>query len=489
MDFKGLGLKCGIEIHQQLNTKSKLFCGCSANFSEEKPVKTVARRLRFVAGETGEVDAAAMHEFLKGREFRYRVYENESCLVELDEEPPHPLNRDALETALQIALMLNCDIPDEIEVMRKTVIDGSNTSGFQRTCIVGLNGFLDTSLGRVKISNVCLEEESCQIIEKEGSSAVYGLNRLGIPLVEIGTGIMENPEQAKETAEKLGLILRSTGRVRRGLGTIRQDLNVSVERGARVEIKGVQRLNMIPKLIGVEAARQLDIIKQKKTVSSDVRKALDDGTTEYMRPMPGSARLYPETDIPPVRIEKTFLAKLRKHLPEKIEETVGKLLKCGLNEELANQLMHSDRLEWFNELVRNGIEPNFAANTLLSVVIQLRRDGVNTGNLGIEKIRDVLVFVKNRRITKDAVPAVLKAAAERPGEKIENIIKSVSDGGVPAEKAEEFVRNIVEKNKHVFGLPNPQQAFMGLVMKELKGSVPGSVVSEILKKVMERGKK
>src|SRR3989344_7277801 len=139
--------------------------------------------------------------------------------------------------------MLNSEIPDEIHVMRKSVVDGSNTSGFQRTAIVGLNGFIETSFGKVGITNVSLEEDSCQIVGKEGNKIIYGLDRLGIPLIEIGTAAdIKTPEQAKEAAEKLGFIIRSTGAVKRGLGTIRQDLNLSVVGGNRVEIKGAQDL-------------------------------------------------------------------------------------------------------------------------------------------------------------------------------------------------------------------------------------------------------
>ncbi len=490
MDFKAIGLKCGIEVHQQLATANKLFCNCSANFSEEKPIKTVTRKLRFVAGELGEIDPAAMHEFLKGKEFIYKVYENESCLVELDEEPPHPLNPVAIEIALQIALMLNCEIPDEIEIMRKTVIDGSNTSGFQRTCVVGLDGFVETSFGGVKINNVCLEEESCQIIEKTGNKVVYGLNRLGIPLVEIGTGIIENPEQAREVAEKLGLILRSTGKVRRGLGTIRQDLNVSVGKGARVEIKGVQRLNRISKLIENEAERQLKLIGTAgKKPTGDVRRALEDGTTEYMRPLPGSARLYPETDIPPVKIKRQLLEKMKKQLPERIENVYEKLLECGLNEELANQLVHSERMEWFNRLVKEGIEPKLAANTLLSTFVQLKRDGVKMENLNIEKTRDVLLLVKNSKIAKEAVPEVLAAASEKPKEKIENILKESVAGIVLEAEIGKIVENIIEKNRHILGLQNPGQALMGLAMKELRGKIPGNIVMNIIREKLEKYKK
>ncbi|MFH1445532.1 MAG: Glu-tRNA(Gln) amidotransferase GatDE subunit E, partial [Nanoarchaeota archaeon] len=138
LNYKELGLKCGLEIHQQLSSH-KLFCNCDSQMLQQ-PKDEIFRKQRAVAGELGDVDAAALHEVLKNKEFHYKIYPEESCLVEADEEPIHDMNRDALEIGLKIALMLNCEIPEEIHVMRKQVIDGSNTSGFQRTAIIGLNG-------------------------------------------------------------------------------------------------------------------------------------------------------------------------------------------------------------------------------------------------------------------------------------------------------------------------------------------------------------
>jgi glutamyl-tRNA(Gln) amidotransferase subunit E len=143
IDYKKIGLKAGLEIHLQLNTKHKLFCNCSTEMKEKEPIAIIKRKLHPVASELGEIDSAAQFEYLRNRTFYYQVFKNETCLVELDEEPPHPVNQEALKIGLQIALLFNCDIPNEIHVMRKTVIDGSNTSGFQRTMIIGKDGSFD----------------------------------------------------------------------------------------------------------------------------------------------------------------------------------------------------------------------------------------------------------------------------------------------------------------------------------------------------------
>ncbi|MFQ6051479.1 MAG: Glu-tRNA(Gln) amidotransferase subunit GatE [Candidatus Hydrothermarchaeota archaeon] len=261
IDYREIGLKVGIEIHQRLDTH-KLFCRCSSHMREESPTFVFSRKLRPVTGELGEVDPAASFEYYRDRIFEYQSFEGETCLIEADEEPPFPVNEEALDIGLEVAMLLNADIPNEIHVMRKTVIDGSNCTGFQRTLIVGMNGYLDSSLGRVGITNICLEEESARIVYAGFKEAKYKLSGLGIPLIEIGTSPdIITPEHAREVAEKIGMLLRSTGKVMRGIGTIRQDLNVSIEGGARVEIKGVQELKQLAKYVEYEARRQLSLLE------------------------------------------------------------------------------------------------------------------------------------------------------------------------------------------------------------------------------------
>ena len=167
IDYAELGLKCGLEIHQQLDT-FKLFCNCPSLLKQSEPDFIVKRKLHAVAGETGGVDEAAVYEAGKEKEFLYEGY-NTTCLVELDEEPPHLINQEALKIALQIALLLNCKIFPITQIMRKTVLDGSNTSGFQRTVLIARDGWVETSLGKIGIDTICLEEDSARIIEKKGN--------------------------------------------------------------------------------------------------------------------------------------------------------------------------------------------------------------------------------------------------------------------------------------------------------------------------------
>ncbi|MBI2079986.1 Glu-tRNA(Gln) amidotransferase subunit GatE, partial [Candidatus Micrarchaeota archaeon] len=255
-------MKIGLELHQRLDT-SKLFCECPYLLIEgEEPEVKITRRLHPVLSELGEVDEASKQEFAKGKAYEYYAYGKANCMVEIDEEPPHKINTEALATVLQIANQLHSKPVDEVHVMRKIIIDGSITSGFQRTAVVSLGGYLETSRGKVRITQLSLEEESAGIVETGKEKSIFELDRMGIPLIEITTEPdIKDAEHLSEVAEKIGLLMRATGKVARGLGTIRQDLNISVEGGARVEIKGAQDLKLLPTLLKEEVRRQENLIK------------------------------------------------------------------------------------------------------------------------------------------------------------------------------------------------------------------------------------
>jgi glutamyl-tRNA(Gln) amidotransferase subunit E len=261
MNYEELGLKMGLEIHQQLNTEKKLFCPCKCELINEKPDYTLLRYLRPTQSELGKIDRAAFEESRRKLEFIYESYDHETCLVESDDEPPHPLNREALEIALTIASLLNMNVVDEFHTMRKQVIDGSNTGGFQRTGLIATDGHIETEHGKVVIENLCLEEDAARRIGEQKGKIIFRLDRLGIPLLEVTTDpSIRHPEQVRDVAYQLGQVLRST-KVKRGLGTIRQDLNISIAEGARVEIKGVQDLDTMPKMVENEVKRQIGLIE------------------------------------------------------------------------------------------------------------------------------------------------------------------------------------------------------------------------------------
>ncbi len=243
----------GLEVHIQLNT-GKLFCRCPVDGGTSS-VREIRRRLKPTIGESGMVDRAAMYEELRDRTFTYSLPDN-TCLVDCDEEPPRQINTDALDTALKVSSELNCSLFEAIECMRKIVIDGSNTSGFQRTALVATGGYVETSKGRVGISSVCLEEDSAKKLNDKSEDVRYSLGRLGIPLIEVATDPdIKDAAHAMEVAKIIGMSAIVTGMVRHEAESIRQDVNFSMGHG-RVEIKGVSRISQIEEAINSETERQ-----------------------------------------------------------------------------------------------------------------------------------------------------------------------------------------------------------------------------------------
>jgi len=615
LDYKKIGLRCGIEAHQQLATH-KLFCSCPSVLRDDKPDIVVKRELRAVAGETGDIDVAARHEMEKGTYFVYEAYSDTTCLVEFDEEPPHPMNDEALQTVLQVAKMLNSHIVDEVQVMRKTVVNGSNTTGFQRTALVAVDGHLDIDGKKIGVPTISVEEDAAKDIskgvDKDGRRfAVWRLDRLGVPLIEIGTDPdINTPEECRQAAEKIGMILRSTGKVARGLGTIRQDVNVSVAAGARIEIKGAQDLKMLPTLVENEARRQLTLVEvmdalQKKSpvmgesrskdvtsifkdteckfvnkaikdgaivlgftlpgfagllgketqpgkrlgtefsdyakvkagiggiihsdedmakykfsseeikalkkalglgdadafamivadevkskegmrhvldrakmcfdgVPREVRKANQDGTTTYMRPMPGAARMYPETDIPPIRpdVEGIELPELLTEKKERFKE------KHKLAEDLARDLSKSGKHDLFEDFASRfaNVKPAFIAETMISLPKTLRRkykvDETKLTDADFEKIFSMLDAGK---ITKDSVEEIIVAICK--GEKVDYS----KYAALTEEELEKEIKNVIAESKEL-----EFKALVGKVMGTLKGRAEGKKIIDMLNRLTKR---
>jgi glutamyl-tRNA(Gln) amidotransferase subunit E len=294
IDYEKLGLRCGLEIHYQLDTQKKLFCNCPVGLRNDPPDAEIIRHMRPTLSELGEYDGTALMEFKTKKEVHYQLYYDSVCTYEMDDTPPFLVNREALEIALQIALILNCQIADEVHVSRKQYLDGSIPTGFQRTIAVGVNGWVPFRGRKVRIVQLCLEEDACREVSDRGHVIVFRTDRLSTPLVEVITAPdMRTPEEAVEVDREIGRILRATGRVRRGIGTVRQDVNVSIRGGTRVEIKGVPRTGMIETLVHFEAIRQRSLLSLKKlidtkkielrTVTADCTDFFADSTSAILR--------------------------------------------------------------------------------------------------------------------------------------------------------------------------------------------------------------
>jgi len=480
MDYAKIGFKAGLEIHQQIDSKNKLFSKAPNFLRNDVPDYRIKRNLHAVPGEEGEVDSAVEYEASLKKDFIYESYKDTTSLVELDEEPPHSINEESLNIALQIALLLNCEVYPISQVMRKTVIDGSNTSGFQRTVLIAYDGFVETSFGKVPIDSVALEEDSARVIERKNKEVIYRLDRLGIPLIEIATSAsMKNPEQVKECALKIGEILRAC-KVKRGIGTIRQDVNISIKGHDRVEIKGFQDPKMMIKTIDLEIERQQDEIKKGKK-SGEVRNALPEGKTEFLRPLPGKARMYPETDLELLRIDKKRIDLLKKNLPKLRSDIKYELKKKGLSDEMIKLVLNESVADEFFTLSEIY---NKDANLIAKMIALWPREFSTKLNREINEVREIL----SERILEEILEEVMSGKIEKGG--VKDIMQKILDGKsfeeaikvkkIDNNEIEEEVRRIIKDKP---GLrPN---AYMGLIMKTFAGKLDAKKAMEIIKRIVE----
>lgn len=611
-------LTAGLEIHQQLDTDSKLFCACPTRLREPGAASRVfSRYLHPTRSELGELDAAAVEESRIDRRFEYLAYET-TCLVEEDDEPPHRLNSEALATTLEIAALLDMEPVEQAHVMRKLVVDGSNTSGFQRTMKVATDGVIETDDGTVRITDLMLEEESAQRVETVPDGVRYSLDRLGIPLVEIGTAPdITSPEQAKAVAEHIGMLLRSTRAVKRGLGTIRQDVNISIPAGARVELKGVQDLDLMDEIVRQEMARQealLDIAEELSerdgavgeptevtdvfsgTDSSIIGDALDaggavyavrlkgfagllgteiqpdrrlgseladyarrhgvdglfhtdelpgygidsaevdalrdavgategdgvafvagppdramiaieaaadrarqafdgvpeetrdaqpDGTSRYLRPLAGAARMYPETDVPPIEIDTSEV-----EVPELLPEMIDRFVESyDLDRSLAEQVVNSQYPALFERaLDEYELPPTIVARTLTGTLTELRRDGVPVEELTQTHFMDVFDLLAAGDLPNEAIPELLQAIAADPSSTASEMVDETGLGGADEDAVRDVVESVVGANTGQIEEEGMEafSALMGDCMAELRGQADGEVVSELLREEIQR---
>ncbi|RNJ76999.1 MAG: Glu-tRNA(Gln) amidotransferase GatDE subunit E [Nitrosopumilus sp. H13] len=613
------GVLVGLEIHQQLATNRKLFCECRQAESEEYFAK-FQRRLRASKSELGEMDPAALFEGTKSKTMIYYANPQSSCLVERDEEPPHELDKNARDTALVMALALGSSVFDEIYPMRKTVVDGSNTTGFQRTMLVSRGGSYDVDGKKIGIQSICLEEDAAKILGEEKSVKKYGLGRLGMPLVEIATEPFEaDPKEIKKIALSLGRILRSTKKVRRGLGSIRQDVNVSIRGGGVViEVKGVQQLDQLEGVVEYEAKRQHGLLQISKEIQkrnwvhdsgnvrnvtelfsesgskivanaikkgheihaisfggmagmfgysphegvrlgrdvaelvrffglggifhsdelpnygikeqdvdnlrealgagsndgflilagpdeqmpviirqiisriehirdagipADTRLATPSGETKFLRPRPGAARMYPETDVPPVMVTQDELAAAQRNVPKSWDESLAELQeKYKLNPQLSAQIFDSRYADLFERIAETGANPTFVASVLCSTITNLERSGLNPSLLRDGEILKTFEFLGEKKIAKESVEIIFEAIMGGRADTVEDAMKSASISIVDQGDLEEIIEDVVEKNIEMVKNQKERAVgpLMGMVMKELRGKASGEMVSRIL---------
>jgi len=570
------------------------------------------------------LDPAAVFEFAKGKSNTYFWSPESSCLVDADEEPPHPLSTEALHASVLVAATIGSNLVDEVHVMRKIVIDGSNTGGFQRTAVVGLGGSLQVDGDRIGVQSVTLEEDAARILGEDPKSRHFALDRLGVALVEVALDPVRGDEAyVGRVALHLGRVLRSTGRVARGLGTIRQDLNVSYMGGNVVEVKGVQKLNLVPKVVEYERRRQRALVmvaerlKERKVrsvrcdsrdvsaimdhtssgvlsrtladggtaecisatglggllgwepesgarlgrevaevakanslggvihsdefskqgisdaeaaalrkeagvgeedalvivagprevvervvpllksrlqyavkgVPPETRAATDDGETRYMRPRPGSQRMYPETDIPDIAVTSGIRKEIHGLIPEDWTLLVQRLERTySLSKDLALKVYDSESADDFERLARSlKLEPSFVASVLVDLPTRLAREEVPKRGYSMPVLAEVLAAIDSGRAAKEAVTAILEQVGRRGGS-VDEAIVSLGLGVVDESRIGASLDALVAREAQLIR-EKGESAFsqlMGEAMRELRGKADGATVARLLRERLTR---
>ncbi|MBK7257826.1 MAG: Glu-tRNA(Gln) amidotransferase subunit GatE [Ignavibacteriae bacterium] len=618
-DYAAVGFRSGLEIHQQLLTTKKLFCRCPAGRYSEEYDAEILRHMRPTLSELGEYDGTALMEFKTKKEIIYLINRDTVCTYEMDDTPPFELNTDALDIALGIAMLYGCAMVDEIHIARKQYLDGSIPTGFQRTTIVGVDGSVPYKDRRINIVQLGLEEDACREVSDIGHRRTYRTDRLGMPLIETVTAPeMKTPAEVAEVAQLLRRVVRSTGLVRTGAGAAREDVNVSVAGGTRIEIKGVPRIPDIPLLTYNEAMRQWNLLrlrdelhtrgitresfrsrtedctkllrktryqpirdaiaggmfvhgvalygfkdllrwptqidtyfsreisdrvrvvaclttlpniihsdspgetlassewqmlrrtlgaseddtivlvwgsKQDVTtgasevvlrakeatigVPSETRQALADGTNGFERILPGPERMYPDTDLPPLRITRDRLDRIRADVPEPVWERERWYHELRIPADCIEPLSISPFAPLFGRAVRDwGIDATAAAVTLIQLPKRVARQSGLVYAFTRDQMSEVLRAFRDGVLAREGLISTLAAIAGGA---------PFTHDSAPSPCTQKELEAVIHEASVSLqqNLRKPERrkaALMGMIMTRIRGRVPGKAVAALVER-------
>ncbi len=615
-DYKRIGFKSGLEVHQQLLTKSKLFCRCPAgiyhnhdNFDAE-----VIRHMRPTLSELGEYDGTALMEFKTRKEIIYRLNNENACTYEVDDTPPFPIDKEALDIALEISLLSKLNIVGEVHITRKQYLDGSIPTGFQRTAILGVEGEIELKNKKVRLIQLSIEEDSCREISDIGHTRIYKTDRLGMPLIETVTyPDMETPQELAEAAEYIRYLNRSTDKVRTGIGAGREDVNVSCRGGSRVEIKGVAHILWIPRLSHNESFRQYALLNIRSVLNSrlkngsswkmnykeiifsninlltenikgaldknyrvmavnlplckgilshftqpghifadeltdrlkviaciekpnmihseelnplesekewskireflesepedaqlviwgpdedistaletveerirmafegvplETRKSLPDGTTIFERVLPGSDRMYPDTDSPPIPLEESYIENLRKNLPEDIAIRFSQMRDWKIPEGTFKYLLSKNLIPVIEDIAENTGFTHKQIGAFLGQRFK-RIEGIRKGhnNFSFKIISNLFYYLDNNGLKYEIAEPMLHILYEHPKMRYESILTtlnykklSIDDLIAPLD----FLYKKFEEDKEIVDNSRLINWLMGQLRKQARGNI------------------
>ncbi len=616
IDYDALGFRCGIEVHQQLDTDQKLFCRCPVGLVAGAPDAFVLRHMRPTLSEMGEYDGTALMERKKRKEIIYQIFNNHVCTYEMDDTPPFLVNEKAFDIGIKLALLFQCKIVDEAHVSRKQYLDGSIPTGFQRTILIGTDGWILYKGKKIRIRQINIEEDACREVSDQGHRIVFRTDRLSTPLVEVITEAhMLNPIEAGEVTYLLAETNRISGLVRRGIGTARQDVNVSITGGNRVEIKGVEKIGLIPALTHYEALRQKALLELRQEllrrrisihdfsyqiaevghiltkasefighwatnnggivsgilikgfkgilnwnifpertfadeiagrvrviacldklpniaydsnhsslgipdlewgsisrtlsagandavvitwgpkhdvetalleiaercreailgVPKETRQVMRNGRhTDFERILPGPDRMYPDTDHPPIRVDKDRIKKAKAEIPEFLWERREKLRKMGLSKQLIDELVTHPFFKTFQVAAEVSGDPKWAARTIAETLKFLKRRGYDISNLKDEDFFEMARLLRERRFYREGTAEIIKVMCQNGCRTKDAVEKRISR--ILHEEIDLTVAELIKNNDTSLDVDKRRRFLMGLVMRKYRGAIPGELL-------------
>lgn len=630
-DYEEIGFMSGLEVHQQLLTEKKLFCRCPAGIYSKDFNAEILRHMRPTLSELGEYDGTALMEFKTKKDIIYRINQDTVCTYEMDDTPPFPMNENALDIAFEIALLVNSTIVDELHIARKQYLDGSIPTGFQRTAIVSVGGKIPYKDRDINIIQMSIEEDSCREVSDVGHRRVYLTDRLGMPLLETVTAPeMKTPQEVADVGNIIRRLARSTGNVRTGIGAARQDVNVSVRGGTRIEIKGVSKIKNIPLLTYHEAMRQWNLLRLREElhrrgitpdtfeaevgdithllrktyyppihnaissgkvvkcvvlrgfkellrwrtqtdtyfsreitdrirviaclttlpnninsdsyentlttmegqkirkflgakeddtliiiwgseedtatavkeaiirakeatigVPSETRQALREGTNGFERILPGAERMYPDTDLPPKKILRDRIDKIRLELPVRYWERERWYHALGIPKDVIEYLSVSEYAVLFEKAVTEWeLDPVLVSVFLIQYPKMFKKKGYNIEILNEEIFSKILEAFRNKKLLKEGLKIALKNILEKG---------SYDDDLLPSPTSTDEFKEILHGTRinidsiDVYHPRRFRDYLMGEIMQKLQGRISSEQVSafvnEKLGKVFNHGNK
>ena len=473
MDYEAV---IGLEIHVQMDTKTKMFCSCKVEFGAEPNTNVCPVCL----GMPGSLPV---------------------------------INRKAVEYAIRAALALNCEVHTESVFARKNYFYPDLPKGYQISQYekpLATNGYLDIELPdgtvrRVRIRRLHIEEDAGKTIHEGGKSYV-DLNRAGTPLMEIVTEPdIRTPEEARVFLETLRNLMRYTGVSRADMekGQLRCDINVSIRPkgfdrlGTRTEIKNINSFRFVQKALEYEIQRQIEIVSRGEEVVQETR-TFDPSTgkTYPMRTKEEAEdyRYFPDPDLLPLKVPEEWIEEIRRTMPELPHQRFERLKRefCLSDYEARILVHHKEVGDFFEEAVKSYREPKMIANWLLNDLLGLlneRQIPIEESPVSPDGLAELVKLIKEGVISTKIGKEVIKEMVET-GKKPSQIVE---EKGLRQITDEDQIRKVVEEvlsrfpeevERYRKGETKLLGFFVGQVMRETRGKANPRLVNEIIKKVL-----